>query len=232
MGQFRHYLDPSPTLEERQQEAFRALKIKPAQQEGIRALLAPLKAKDILTYEHSIRVGLLTWQIPRYMHLAVHPGFYSGTLHDVGKAMTDLKTLRNTGAWSAKDYKEIRHHVLDGFKLLRGKFDFTADIIVCHHLFQSNGYPKRPPPFLHDYSFGTQVSILFHARLLALADCYDALHRVNAKWDEKDELTGKGIKEKMISLNEDQAQLVKNLYTGRVFTTRLFGKLASASAAI
>lgn len=108
----------------------------------------------------------------------------SRALHDLGKCQTCLKVLGKTGSWSDGDQEEIELHVLNGYRLLRGRFDYSAEIMLWHHRFQENGYPDELPQFLHEYRQTTQLLIREYGRIVAIADVYDALHRVNEKVGE------------------------------------------------
>ncbi|MBI4128981.1 MAG: HD domain-containing protein [Parcubacteria group bacterium] len=222
MDTFSHYLDPRFTLEERLRRTFDELRIDNEQREAISAFLAPLKTKDPVTkfhYEHSIRVGLLARRIARFMHLDEKALFYAGLMHDVGKSQTCLGTLGKTGGWTDADTEEIKKHVTDGYRFLRDRFDFTAEVIVLHHRFQAGGYPAEVPPSLHSYSEGTKTMIMLYGRILALADVYDALHRINDKFGVREALSGEQIKEKMLLFNPDQRRLITELYDAEIFTT-------------
>ncbi len=221
MKLFNDYLDPSISLQERINKAFDDLKFSEERRLGVNTFLEPLKLKDVLTYEHSLRVGLLTKNIGKFMHLDAKALFYAGLLHDIGKALTDPKTLKKTDVYSPADYKEIQHHVKHGYQLLRGYFDFTAEVVWWHHRFQPNKYPKNLPIGLHQYSEGTKVVIPMYGRILSLADCYDALHRVNNKFKEQVTLKGEWIKEKMLTFNPDQKVLISELYEAEIFTTNI-----------
>lgn len=216
MNKFVNYLDPTVPVEERLRWAFDELRLSNDQREGVVAFLHPLKVKDRATYEHSIRVGLLARRIARFMHLDERALLYAGLLHDTGKCQTWLGTLQKTEGWTPADTEEIKQHVLDGHRLIHGHFDFTAEVILWHHRFQAGGYPKKMPAPLHEYSEGTKTMIAFYGRILALADCFDALHRVNDKFGA---LTGEQVEEKMIALNRDQRVLVEELYNAGVLTT-------------
>lgn len=216
MSKFQHYFAQDQPIEHHLDAQFNLLKITLEQQLGIRAFLAPLKVKDEETYAHTIRVGLLTLDIARLMHIDQRAMFYAGVLHDIGKALTPLPTLQKTSGWTDADTTAIRDHVMDGYRLIRDKFDFSAEVILWHHKFQRAGYPTELPPPLHDYSLGTRVMIPFYGRLLSLADTFDALHRVN---DKHGPLTGEQIKAKMFEFNPDQETLVDELFGNDVFTT-------------
>ncbi len=217
MAKFMDYLDTSMTLGERLQLAFDELCITMEQQVAIMAFLAPLGVKDQATLEHSIRVGLLARGIARCMHLDQKAMLYAGLLHDVGKAQTPLSTLQKTEGWNSADQELIMQHVMDGYRLIRDKFDFSAAIILWHHRFQKAGYPQEFPSALHEYCEGTKVMIPWFGRMLALADCFDAIHRVNDKFDSTQEFTRELVREKMLQYNSDQKVLISELYEAKVF---------------
>jgi putative nucleotidyltransferase with HDIG domain len=216
MSNFVHYLDLTTPLENRISAIFIELSLTKEQSEGINAFLHPLKVKDQATYDHCLRVGLLCKEVSNFMHLDQKALFYAGILHDVGKALTNTETLGRTDGWTTTDAEEIKAHVQDGWRLLRGCFDFSAEIISWHHQFQQNGYPETLPEPLHQYCNGTKTMISFYGRILALCDVYDALHRINAKFGA---LTGEAIKEKMFLYNPDQKVFLRNLYEANIFTT-------------
>lgn len=184
------------------------------------AFLAPLREKDAVTnahYLHSIRVGLCARAIARFTGHDERALLMAGVLHDLGKCQVCLSTLGKSDDWTLEDANEIKRHVLDGYRILRGRFDLTAETIVRHHIFQPDGYPKRPPKFLHPYSTATRALILEHARIVSLADVYDALHRVNSRFGSC-ALSGKEIKHLMLTNNPDRVTLIVALYEAGIFT--------------
>jgi len=228
MNNFVHYMDPSVTLEERLKLAFDELHLSDEQRESIMAFLNLLKLKDLETYNHSIRVALVARNIARFMHLDEKALFYPGLLHDMGKLLTSLKTLRKTKEWTNDDAQEMKKHVLEGYCLIRGFFDFTAEVIKWHHRFQIHGYPENVPDLLHHYSEGTKTMILMYGRLLSLADSYDAMHRINQASGGRP-LSGQEIKERMLKLNPDQKILIEGLYNADIFTTHTVSPLANTA---
>lgn len=208
------------TLEQEVREALDETGVKSEVRDSIYHFLTPLKEKCAATavhYEHSQRVGLIGRQIARHMHLDEKVLLIGGLLHDIGKAQTCIETLSKTSGWTPQDTEEMKAHVMDGYRLLRGKMDFTAEVIVWHHKFQRGGYPEQMPAPLHPYCTGTQAMIPFYGRLLALADCYDALHRVNDKFGEVKALGPDEIKAKMLEFHPDQARLINELYSAEIF---------------
>lgn len=210
--------DATDDLEQSFQAVLDDLHVSPEQQEKIRRYLALLQARHRETYQHSLRVGILAEQIAHFFGLDAKALFYAGTLHDIGKSMTPVAILSKTDAWTPQDDEEIRKHVRNGHRLLQGAFDFSADVMALHHRFQDGGYPDPPLPLLHDYDADTRAHIHMYGRILALADVYDALHRVNAKFGEKHVRSGEEIRECMLQLHPDLSPLVVDLYRADIFT--------------
>lgn len=201
-------------------EAFFELGISEEQKTTALTLLQPLKEKDPTHrehYEHSVRVGLLAKRIGSFMHLDERALFFAGLFHDLGKQEIDEDLLGKTDPWTDEDREKIQEHVTAGYNLLKGKFDFSAEIILLHHRFQPNGYPQDLPPFLHDYSEGTKTLIKEYARVLALADVYDALRRENSRFGEKRRLADQEIEEYMLEHNPDRRELIEELYRAEIF---------------
>ena len=224
MKSFIDYLEPSAILlPDRVRNKFTELRIAHKNRQEIMILLSVLWLKDPETYDHSLRVGLLSSEIGRVMHLDQKALFYGGLMHDLGKILTDLHTLQKKFGWTLADTEEMKAHPVDSYRILRGKFDFTADTVLWHHQFQPNRYPETLPELLHPYSMGTKLVIQLHGRVITIADTFDALHRVNDKFDmtQGDKL-GEEIKEKMIKFNPDLKPLIRDLYTEGVLTTKVY----------
>lgn len=198
---------PTEQLAERLLWTMDAAGVEKTDQYALLSMLLPLKIKSQEHYEHSIRVGLLAYEIGLAMGLDAKALFFAGALHDVGKALVPKVTLDRTVSWSVEDQAAIEQHVADGWRLLRDRFDFTAEVIAWHHRFQKNCYPE-PMPALHEYSTATSVLIPFYGRLLSMADTFDALHRVNSLG----KLTGAQIHAKMLELFPDLKVTVGCLY--------------------
>ncbi|MEX0917913.1 MAG: HD domain-containing protein [Candidatus Paceibacterota bacterium] len=186
----------------------------------IESLLAPLRNKNAVThahYLHSLRVSLIARAIGKHTHHEEKPLLFAGALHDIGKALTPVEVMGKTGPWTEADQRVMQQHVMDSYRLLRGRFDFTAEIILWHHRFQEHGYPRVLPKPLREYSEPTKLLVVEYGRLLALADVYDALHRPNSKFKEGHGLSDEEVKEQMFALNPDKKKLVASLYEAGVF---------------
>lgn len=221
---FVDYLDPTISLEDRLDGAFGQLQVSKEQQEKILKYLGLLDLKHKETYRHSIRVGLAAKGIAEHQHLDAKALLYAGLMHDVGKSMIPLSTLGKTEGWTSKDTETMDGHVMKGYELLRDTFDFSAEVILLHHRFQSRQYPEQLPEPLHEYADETQNLIQTYGRILALADVYDALHRVNEKFGGLQAFSGQQVKEQMLRMNPDEVALVEELFAAGVFTTAVYPK--------
>lgn len=222
MSIFVNYLEDQTPLEERLQTLFDRFSVSEENQVAIRAFLAPLRNKGPVYrfhYDHTLRVTFLCVSLAEFMHLDAKALMYAGLLHDIGKVQVPVETLGKTQGWTEKDTRNIRPHVMDSYRLLRGKFDFTAEVILWHHRFQSKGYPVVLPEKLHEYCLGSKTMIQMYGRLLSLCDQFDAFHRVNDKQGMVVTPTGKEIKALMMRANPDQHVLLEELYSAGIFTT-------------
>ncbi len=139
----------------------------------LEALVAALDARDRETRGHSVRVSRLT------MLLARELGVQEGTrewldmergslLHDIGKIGVADAILRKPGKLADDEWAEMRRHARIGYEMLKD-IPFlagAAEIVACHHeRWDGKGYP--------DGLAG--LDIPFGARVIAVADSYDAM---------------------------------------------------------
>jgi polar amino acid transport system substrate-binding protein len=199
------------TPDERLVEAMTAEGIIPGNQDDIRAYLTILKNRDEKTYEHSIRVGILASKMAIYY---AKPGvnsrmmLWAGCLHDIGKTLIAPELLAKKEGFTAEDKAAMEPHVIYGYEMLQGVHDFTAAIIVQHHTFGAQPYPKFVPP-MPGYMGPYATIINRAARLLALADYYDALmHRDNDKNGSKP-LTSAERREIYLRDNADEKEFIE-----------------------
>jgi len=213
------------TLEDQLEGEFNELDISIKNRESVKTYLNLLKIKDQQTYEHSIRVGLLSSRIARHMHLDPKAMLFAGTLHDIGKALIPPETLQKTEGFDEKDMVKMKKHPESSYQMLRGVHEFSAEIALRHHIYQEKGYPKRLPKSNIPFSSNSQLMINFFARILSLADFYDAVSlRVNDKFGEKRKLSSDEVRAIVLMKNRDQKHLIEDLYANGIFgdeTTRI-----------
>jgi len=206
------------TLEEQLENEFLDLGISRKDRGSIKAPLIILRNKDIPTYEHSIRVGIISAEIARHMHLDPKVMFYAGVLHDIGKFLVPPEVLKKTEGFNEEDMKKIKKHPEYTYQVLRGIHEFSAEIALRHHRYQEKGYPKKLPKSNIPFSPNTKLMIDFFARILSLADFYDAISsRVNDKFGEKRKLTPEEVKSIILMKNPDQKYLINDLYADGIF---------------
>jgi putative nucleotidyltransferase with HDIG domain len=138
---------------------------------AIDSLVRTLEARDVYTHGHSVRVRNLV------LHLARTLGFDGRTrkqlslaakLHDIGKVGLPEGILNKPDRLTDAEFAIIREHPVLGERILTPIIRDRAvlDAIRSHHeRVGGDGYP--------DGLRGEQIPLL--ARVLAVADCYDAL---------------------------------------------------------
>ncbi|MEI8199019.1 MAG: PAS domain S-box protein [Eubacteriales bacterium] len=92
----------------------------------------------------------------------------AGLLHDIGKIGIDENILNSTQKLSDQEWTEIKKHSEIGYRILCSAVEFSgiALFVLDHHeRWDGKGYPKGLK--------GEEIS--FPARIIALADSYDAM---------------------------------------------------------
>jgi putative nucleotidyltransferase with HDIG domain len=91
-----------------------------------------------------------------------------GLLHDIGKIGTPAAILDKPGKLTDDEMKQMREHVNIGARILQpipGLADSMSIVLQHHEWVNGGGYPNGL----------TGDKITLHARIFAVADCYDAL---------------------------------------------------------
>jgi HD-GYP domain-containing protein (c-di-GMP phosphodiesterase class II) len=137
----------------------------------VRVLTSAIDAKDQYTCGHSDRVARVATRIAQQLGCDkefLSTIYMSGLLHDIGKIGIDDAVLRKPDRLTDAEYEHIKLHPGLGYKIL-------ADIKQLHHVlpavlhhheqWDGRGYPCK---LVAD-------QIPFIARILAVADAYDAM---------------------------------------------------------
>lgn len=134
--------------------------------------LMAVRSFDDYTYAHSINVATLALMIGHAMDLPqadLKILGMAGLLHDVGLLKLPLEVLNKETKLSEEEFEQVRQHPQLGYDLVAPVADLDPRVrqAVLHHheKFQGGGYPKG----LKGHS------IPLFARIVAIADVYDAL---------------------------------------------------------
>ena len=138
---------------------------------AVTSLISALAFRDAPTAEHSRRVadlcvmmarGLLTESESYILEVA-------GLLHDIGKLGVPDSILRKPSALSEQEWQIMGMHDRMGEEIITAAFACPAlsEIVRCHHAW-FGGNPRHP-------TLPTQGAIPVGARILAIADAYDAI---------------------------------------------------------
>ncbi len=156
---------------ENREKNYRAMAIN-----TIETIAGAIDAKDEYTGGHSDRVGMYAQILAREMAadydfseediLRIH---YVGLVHDIGKIGVADDVLNKIGKLSEEELSLMKKHSEIGYEIMSSLGNIIEGLLdgVRHHheRFDGNGYP--------DGLEGTDIPLI--ARILALADSYDAM---------------------------------------------------------
>ena len=140
-------------------------------QEMMLALSRTVDAKDHYTNGHSQRVAKYAREIARRMGKdgeTQEKIYEMGLLHDIGKIGVSEEILNKTSRLTDEEFAQIKRHTVIGDSILRqiSVMPELADGARSHHeRYDGRGYP--------DGLAGEQIPEA--ARIICLADCYDAM---------------------------------------------------------
>ncbi|NOQ21299.1 MAG: response regulator [Candidatus Aegiribacteria sp.] len=139
--------------------------------QAISALASAVDAKDPYTHNHSRNVAAYVSRIAAQLKLPSREIALlnnAAMLHDIGKIGIPEVILNKESSLTQEEYRIIKTHPEVGYNILRPVTAFGSfiDTVRYHHeRFDGKGYP-----------FGLSgEDIPFHARMLAVADCFDAM---------------------------------------------------------
>lgn len=139
----------------------------------VSALFAAIQARDAATGRHCDRVVGLSVELARACGLSeneVDVVAIAARLHDVGKIRTPDRILLAPGRLSGDDWEIMKAHAADGAEIiLQSGIEQREQVALAvrhhHEQFDGRGYP--------DGLSGEDIPL--HARIILLADAYDAL---------------------------------------------------------
>ena len=137
----------------------------------VKTLSGAIDAKDAYTNGHSTRVAEYSKEIARRSGMSkdVQNDIYMmGLLHDVGKIGVPDGIINKPGNLTDEEYCVIKNHPVMGAGILDNITDFPKLSIGArwhHERYDGKGYP--------DGISGEQIP--FEARIIAVADAYDAM---------------------------------------------------------
>jgi diguanylate cyclase (GGDEF)-like protein len=152
-------------------------------------LIRIINAKDKYTFGHSERVGRYAVWIAEKIGLPVDEiktikiGAF---LHDIGKIEIGAEVLTKRGSLTEEEFELIKKHPFWGVGIIKAveSLNHTLPLIMYHHeKFDGTGYPKGLK--------GIQIPL--HARILAVADSFDAM-TTNRPYGKR-KTTGEAIEE-------------------------------------
>ncbi|MEN6604292.1 MAG: HD domain-containing phosphohydrolase, partial [Bryobacteraceae bacterium] len=137
----------------------------------VEALAVAAEAKDEVTHNHLQRVQIYAMDLAEELHLGkieTESLRAASLLHDIGKLAVPDHILGKPGKLTPEEFERVKTHSIVGAEILR-HVDFpypVAPLVRAHHeRWNGKGYP--------DGLRGAQIPLA--ARILAVADCLDAL---------------------------------------------------------
>lgn len=137
----------------------------------INTIINTLHEKNPREEQHSKRVSQICQYIGRELGLSeieVSKLKVAGLLHDIGKIAIEEGILNKPGKLTENEWEQIRKHPDIGYRILSTSNEMLelADCILAHHeRWDGTGYPKGLKG----------EAIPMNARIIALADSYDAM---------------------------------------------------------
>jgi HD-GYP domain-containing protein (c-di-GMP phosphodiesterase class II) len=137
----------------------------------IHALVKAIEASDSYTRGHSERVTLYSVALANKLELPaerIKVLERAAILHDIGKIGIDLTLLHKEETLTPEEMAVLQEHPHIGMRILE-PIKFLHETSICigqhHERFDGQGYPQR---VCHE-------DLLLEARILAIADAYDAM---------------------------------------------------------
>lgn len=134
--------------------------------------LADIRILDDYTFAHSVNVCVLSVSTGLAMGFLKHQLqklAIGAILHDIGKMLVPEEILNKPGELTKSEFAEMKKHSIIGYELLKEQSEIpaTAALVALQHHERYNG---------EGYPHGIKnENIHEHAKIVAIADVYDAL---------------------------------------------------------
>jgi len=168
---YEQLIDTMEQLQEsREKEAVANAKAN-LSKEVMYALSQAIDAKDHYTNGHSLRVARYGMEIAKRLGKSEKEQediYCMGLLHDVGKIGIRAEILNKKGKLTKEEFDIIKSHTIAGYDILKSIKEIPELAIVArshHEKYDGTGYP--------DGLKGEEIPE--NARIICLADCYDAM---------------------------------------------------------
>ncbi|MCB2298530.1 HD domain-containing phosphohydrolase [Clostridium tagluense] len=138
---------------------------------AINAIIKTLHEKNKREEQHSHRVSVLCKRMGEALRMAeseIQELTSIGLLHDIGKIAIDENILNKPGKLTDIEWNEIKRHPEIGYRILNtvnDMSDMSRCVLHHHERWDGKGYPKGLK--------GQEIP--FVARIIAIADTYDAM---------------------------------------------------------
>ncbi len=167
------------------------IKLENITEEIVKTLARVIDAKDKYTNGHSFRVALYACTLAKNLNFSeneIKEIRWEGLLHDIGKIGIPDNVLNKNGHLTDSEYDLIKSHTVIGDEILKESSELkNAALTTRHHheRYDGKGYPDGL----------MKEEIPLHARILAIADSYDAM---NSNRIYRKSLSKEVIKEELI----------------------------------
>lgn len=131
-----------------------------------------LKVSDEYTFRHSVDVATISMVIAKQKGMdskEIHEIGVAGLLHDIGKSQIPNEVLNKPGRLTDEEFAVMKKHPIYGYRILEKNANISDEVklAVLQHHEKTNG---------KGYPMGVnEQKISRYARILAVADIYDAL---------------------------------------------------------
>lgn len=140
--------------------------------EEVMGNLISIRTHDGYTYFHSVNVAVLSGVLGAKLGLnedELRDLITAGFMHDVGKVFIDVDIINAPRKLTSEERTRMMDHPRLGYEFLKENYHFSEDVLQAvyqhHEWYNGGGYPRR----LEGHN------IIFLARILKVADVYDAM---------------------------------------------------------